>query len=251
MREERLFLEGSRVDDLDLSGVHLHGANLEGAKLTDTVLVGADLSGDIEGLKVNGVEIEPLVQAELDRLYPDRVKLRATDVAGLRQAWAMVERLWNATTERALGLPEALQHTGVDGEWSVVETLRHLVMATDCWLSRAIKLEARPYHPWGLPWSGAGLEFTEALGLDTTATPSLEEVLPVRRQRQQAVRETLWSLTDAELAEVRSAPDAPGHPSGEHAVLTCIRVLLNEDWEHHRYTVRDLDVLDPAGATGT
>ena len=45
-QERRRFPPGSRVDDLDLSGVHLHGANLEGARLTDTYLPGADISGD-------------------------------------------------------------------------------------------------------------------------------------------------------------------------------------------------------------
>jgi hypothetical protein len=50
------------------------------------------------------------------------------------------------------------------------------------------------------------------------------------------------------LTEVRAAPDSPGHPTGEHSVLQCLHVLLNEEWEHHRYTVRDLDVLDPAEA---
>jgi DinB superfamily/Pentapeptide repeats (8 copies) len=173
MPQERRFPRGSRVDDLDLSGVHLHGTNLEGARLTETYLVDADISGDIVGLRLNGVEVEPLVRAELDRLYPDRVKLRASDVAGLREAWSMVERLWAATTERALRLPEAVQRERVGGEWSVVETLRHLVFATDCWLFRAIRLEPSPYHPWGLPWSGAGPEFTHAVGVDTSASPSL------------------------------------------------------------------------------
>jgi hypothetical protein len=37
------------------------------------------------------------------------VKLRASDVAGLREAWSMVERLWAATTGRALRLPDAVQ----------------------------------------------------------------------------------------------------------------------------------------------
>ena len=163
----------------------------------------------------------------------------------------MVERLWAATTERALGLPEAVQRARVGGEWSTVETLRHLVFATDCWLFRAIRLEPSPYHRWGLPWSGAGPEFTHAVGVDTSASPSLTEVMPVRRQHQLAVRETLENLTDAGLAEVRAAPDAPGHPTGEHSVLHCLHVLLDEEWEHHRYTVRDLDVLDPAGASGS
>jgi hypothetical protein len=247
---ERQFPAGSRVEDLDLSNVHLHGANLEGARLTDAYLLGADISGDIEGLRVNGVEIEPLVSAELDRIHPARVKLRATDVVGLREAWSMVESLWEATIERALRLPDAVQREGVGGEWSVVETLRHLVMATDCWLSRAIELDPKPYHPWGLPWSGAGPDFTSALGLDVTAEPSLEEILPIRRDRQRAVREKLENLTDAELSDVRTAPATPGHPSGEHSVLQCLHVLLNEEWEHHRYTVRDLDVLDPAAAGG-
>ena len=233
MPEERQFPQGSRVDDLDLSGVHLHGTNLEGARLTETYLMDADISGDIEGLRLNGVEIEPLVRAELDRLYPDRVKLRASDVAGLREAWSMVERLWAATTERAMRLPEAVQRERVGGEWSIVETLRHLVFATDCWLFRAIRLEPSPYQPWGLPWSGAGPEFTHAVGVDTSASPSLEEVMPVRRHHQQAVRETLENLTDAGLAEVRAAPDSPGHPTGEHSVLQCLHVLLNEEWEHH------------------
>ena len=53
------------------------------------------------------------------------------------------------------------------------------------------------------------------------------------------------------LAEVRAAPDSPGYPTGEHSVLQCLHVLLNEEWEHHRYTVRDLDILDPTGAPGS
>ncbi len=163
----------------------------------------------------------------------------------------MVERLWAVTTERALRLPEAVQRERAGGEWSIVETLRHLVFATDCWLFRAIRLEPSPYHPWGLPWSGAGPELTHAVGVDTSASPGPEEVMPVRRHYQQAVHETLGNLTDAGLAEVRVAPDAPGHPAGEHSVLQCLHVLLNEEWEHHRYTVRDLDVLDPAGASGS
>jgi uncharacterized protein YjbI with pentapeptide repeats len=32
-------------------GVHLHGTNLEGARLTETYLMDADISGDIEGLR--------------------------------------------------------------------------------------------------------------------------------------------------------------------------------------------------------
>jgi hypothetical protein len=248
MMPESQLPAGSRIDNLDLSGVHLHGPSLAGARLTDAYLVGADISGDIKGLRLNGVDVEPLVCAELDRMYPERPKLRATDVTGLREAWSIVEGLWATTTERALALPDVVQRERVGGEWSFVETLRHLVMATDSWLFRAIKLEPSPYHPWGLPPSGTRPEFISAIGLDVSASPSLEEIMPIRREHQQAVRETLENLTDAGLAEVRAAPDSPGHPVGEHTVLKCVHVLLDEEWEHHRYTVRDLDVLDPTSA---
>jgi hypothetical protein len=232
------------VDDLDLSGVRLHGVNLEGATVTDSSLCGAVISGDIEGLRVNGVEIGPLVQAELDRRFPERVWLRAPDIETLRDAWGMLEDRWNGTTERAGRLSIDLQLRRVEEEWSFVETLRHLIFATDCWLFRAVHLRQHPYHPWGLPWAGVDPEWARELGLDTSATPDLVLLLPVRQEHQRAVRETLEKLTDADLAELRVAPDEPGHPNGERSVLECLHVLLKEEWEHHRYAVRDLDVLE-------
>jgi DinB superfamily/Pentapeptide repeats (8 copies) len=249
MTDERPFPQGVRVNDVDLSGVHLHGANLEGVRLTDASLCGADFSGDIEGLRINDVEIEPLVQAELDRRFPERVTLRSTDLVGLRTGWSMLEGLWAVTTVRASQLDDDLQSRRVDGEWSFTETLRHLVFATDCWLSRGIQLAHAPYHPWGLPWTGVEPQWAQAIGIDTSARPPLSEVLPVRQERQRAVRSQLEQLTDRELAEVRSAPDEPGHPTGEHSVLHCLHVILNEEWEHHRYARRDLDVLEGLGAT--
>jgi DinB superfamily/Pentapeptide repeats (8 copies) len=241
---ERQFPQGSRVDDLDLSGVHLHGAILEGTRLTDADLHDADISGDIRGLRINEVEIELLVQSELDCRFPERVKLRSSGVAGLLAGWSMLEGLWAATSERASHLDEHLHSRRVAGEWSIVETLRHLIFATDCWLSRGIQLVRHPYHPWGLPWSGVDSQWAQTIGVDTSAVPSLPVVLPVRRERQRAVRSQLESLSDGDLTQVRSAPDEPGHPNGEHSVLQCLHVLLNEEWEHHRYATRDLDVLE-------
>lgn len=143
-------LAGSRIIDADFSNARLHAANFEGAKITDAWLRDADISGDLEGLRLNGVEVAPLVTAELERLFPERAKLRATDPDGLAEAWAMVEGRWEATVARARALPESSLFERVDDEWSFVETLRHLIMATDCWLRRMVKGMEHPYHPWGL-----------------------------------------------------------------------------------------------------
>jgi len=244
MTDERQFPEGSRVNNLELTGVHLHGVELEGARLTDANFRNAQISGEIDGLRINDVEVDLLVQSELDRRFPERLFLRSADLADLRQGWLLLEGFWSATTERASRLPVGLQVRRVDGEWSFVETLRHLIFATDCWLSRGVELVSRPYHSWGIPWEGVDPAWAEGLGVDVAASPDLAAVLPVRSQRQQLVRSTLEQLTEGDLADVRSAPDEPGHPNGEHTVLQCLHVLMNEEWQHHRYATRDLDALE-------
>ena len=78
--------------------------------------------------------------------------MRPTDPAGFREAWDVVERLWGETVERARRLDPELLHESVDGEWSFIETLRHLVFATDSWIRRAILGDPSPWDPLDLPW---------------------------------------------------------------------------------------------------
>lgn len=181
---------GQRLDDADFSGTRLHSLNFEGIRITDGWLRNADISGYIEGLRVNGVEIAPLVEAELDRRFPERVKLRAADPQGLAEAWAVIEDVWRGTVARARALPEALLFERVDDEWSCVETLRHLIFATDTWLLRTVRHVSRPYHPWGL--AGSFLTDPASIGIDPDANPSLDAVLTVRRERMEARLRYRW-----------------------------------------------------------
>jgi hypothetical protein len=160
-------LPGTRLEDVDFSHARLHAPNFEGVKITDASFYNADISGDLEGLRLNGVEVAPLVMAELERRDPERAKLRAADPEGLADAWEMIEDVWQATLARARELPEPMLYERVDDEWSFVETLRHLVLATDCWLRRMVKGIDRPYHPWGLAgsWLRTRLRPTQLAGL--------------------------------------------------------------------------------------
>jgi hypothetical protein len=231
-----------RIENADFSHARLHAPDFEDAKITDGWFANADISGFIGGLRVNGVEVGPLVTAELDRQFPERILLRATDPDGLARAWQTIEEVWSTTVARATRLPDALLSERVDDEWSFVETLRHLVCATDCWLSRMIKGEARPYHPWGL--AGPFLTNPSALGLDPTAEPALPELLNVRRSRMDAVRQTIHDLDDDELARMCEPPTTPGHPNEPRTVLQCLHVILDEEWEHSRYANRDLEIIE-------
>jgi DinB superfamily len=176
------------------------------------------------------------------RLTAQRDQLRAADPQGLAQAWAMIEDLWSGTVTRAIQLPEPVLHEQVNGEWSFVQTHRHLVLATDCWLRRMVKGIDRPYHPWGL--GGSWLTSPRRWGLDPDADPPLGQVLEVRRERMDEVRDVIAGVTAEELERNCVPPASPGHPRKDHTVLQCLHVVLKEEWQHHRYAVRDLAVLE-------
>src|SRR3954447_7893282 len=160
----------------------------------------------------------------------------------MAEAWDMLEDIWDGTVIRARTLPPPSLFERVDDEWSFVETLRHLILATDIWLRRMIKGMERPYHPWGL--AGSWLSDPTTWGLDPAARPSVDEVLDVRQQRMREVRETIAALTPQELDRVCDPPASPGHPNTPHSVRGCLQVILDEEWEHHRYAVRDLEQLE-------
>jgi hypothetical protein len=209
-----------------MRGVRLDGADIDAPWLFD----GENF------LRVNGVNVVPFVEAELNRRFPGRADRRAEDPDGLRSAWAALERIWSATLERVAAMPASAVDVSVGGEWSFAQTLRHLVLATDMWLGRAILEIEQPFHSVGLRHVGA-----EPDGFDTsifaTATPSYAEVLEARASRVAMVRDFLASVTPAELAAVRKNPHDPQYPE---TTLSCLHVILEEEWEHHRYAVRDL-----------
>src|SRR5215472_7704002 len=136
-------LAGSRFEQVDLAGARFRNVDLTGAVIRGALLVNVEIDGLLQDVTVNGVDVVPLVEAELDRRYPDRAKMRPADADGFRQAWDILERLWQQTVARARGMPPDLLHERVDDEWSFIETLRHLVFATDAWVRRGIRWACR------------------------------------------------------------------------------------------------------------
>ena len=236
-------LTGSRFTHVDLSGSQFRAVNLCGTRFTGVELGNVDISGEIENVTINGVDIGPLIDAELNKRYPDRAKMRPADAAGFREAWDTLERLWDQTVARARRLPPELLHESVDGEWSFTETLRHLAFATDAWIRRAVLGDPAPWDPLDLPWDG--MRDTPGVPRDRAARPSLDTVLALRRGRMSTVRDLVDGLTDASL-DARTEPvEGPGYPPPRSfQVRQCLLVILNEEWEHRLYAERDLTVLE-------
>lgn len=245
-------LRGSRFADVDLTGSQFTDVNLSqsrfanvrfrGVVMKDVGLADVTINGEFDNVVLNGVDVVPLIEAELDRRDPDRVKMRPTDAAGFREAWDTVERLWAGTVERARRLDPALLHESVDGEWSFIETLRHLAFATDAWVRRGILGDPAPWHPLDLPWDQ--MPDTPGVPRDRDARPSLDEVLALRLDRMATVRAVVDGLTDESLDAVSEPIDAPGWPPPVPLeVRRCLLVVLDEEYLHRLFAERDLDAL--------
>lgn len=240
-------LQGAQFRGADLRGARFVGSDVSGVVMRGVDAAGLDVDAPwlLEGdsvLLVNGVNVVPFVEAELNRRFPGRADQRAPDPDGLRAAWEVLQRTWAATLARVDAMPAGTVDVSVDGEWSFAQTLRHLVMAIDTWLRRAVQQVEQPYHPIGQPNTGASGDGLD-LSIFVTGRPSYDEVLAVRAERVAMVTDFLATVTPEELAAPRTNPWAPQHPE---TVLSCLHTILEEEWEHHRYAVRDLDAIQGA-----
>jgi DinB superfamily/Pentapeptide repeats (8 copies) len=236
---------GARFTGADFTGSVLRDCDLRQVKIVDSWLVAVSVSGVIGNFVVNDVDVTAFVEGELDRRHPERAQVREMQTADdYRAMWTTIERLWSESVARARRLPEPARHERVDDEWSFVETMRHLVFCTDAWASRAVLDDPMPYHRLGYPYSGYPPAHAAATGVDLDARPSFDEVMAVRADRMAVIRHIVDGLTEDELERLCARSPAPGYPEERRTVGRCLRVVMKEECEHHRYAVRDLAVLE-------
>src|SRR2546430_1030595 len=225
-RFEQVRLNDSAMHSVDLSGADIRAARFHGARIRGAELHNVEISGELVNVVVNGVDIAPLVERELNRRTPERVKMRPVDADGVREAWALLGPLWESTVQRAQSLPADALHTSVNGEWSFIETLRHLSFASAAWVGRMILGDPSPWHPLDLPWDEA--PEWDGIPWDRQARPSLDVVLTLRQERQAMVGGVIASLTDERLAS-RVSQSEPGWPRPEGFPLrACLMNVLTE-----------------------
>ena len=227
---------GAHIEHTDLRAISFHHVRFPGLELVDV-----EITGEIQDVTINGVDIGPLIEAELNRRTPDRAKMYPSTVEEFQEAWATLERLWTETEDRARALPPELLHQRVRDEWSFIETLRHLGFASAAWCGRMALGDLAPWHPLDLPWDEA--PGWDGIPWDRQARPLLGEVLVVRRTRQAMVRDVIAALTPEQLASTVRQTE-PGWPQLEDFPLAqCLFIVVNEEWHHRVYAERDLDAL--------
>ncbi|WP_147065334.1 DinB family protein [Terrabacter aerolatus] len=237
-----------RYVDEDLEGAEFRECNLSNTRLVGVVMQDAVIDGLVTNLVVNGVEVMGYVEAELDRRHPVRRLIRSDDPADLRRGWRQLRSDWEATVARMRVTP-GIEHESVNDEWSAVQTLRHLVFVHDSWFRRCCLGSTDLFTPMGL-----GIESVpsrEEQGLDPTAEPTLEEVLTVRDEQAAELERWLDALTSEQLQQPAPLADNdlwPTYARGR-SVRQCLGTVLGEEFEHHQFCVRDLDLIErsPAG----
>ncbi|MFG1837806.1 DinB family protein [Micromonospora sp. NPDC049175] len=235
--------------DRDLRGARFNRSTLAGAVMRGVDVNGVDIDAPwlAEGtLLINGVDVAPLVEAELNRRFPGRELRQATDPDGLRLAWTALEEAWASAVDRVRSMPAGAADVPIDGEWSFAQTLRHLAFAADAWLGKAILRLPHPFHALGQP----NVEY-ETDGFDMSVfakeQPTFAETLKVRAERQAMVRDFVAAVTPDLLAEPRPAA---WWPEQQVTVLHCLHVIFDEEWQHLRFALRDLDAQERGGGTG-
>ncbi|MGZ9829716.1 DinB family protein [Tsukamurella ocularis] len=234
-----------RYVDEDLSGAEFRECDLSGARFVGAVMQDVVIDGLVSDLVVNGVDVTGYVEAELDRRYPVRALIRSEAPADLRRAATTLHSDWAATIGRIRRAP-GIEDRTVHGEWSAMQTLRHLVFVHDSWFRRCCLGSRDVFTPMGLgpdiaPYRGAH-------GLDLAADPSLDEVAAVRAAQAAELEAWLGGVTAERLDAPAPVPDDdvwPPYARGR-TVRQCLRTVLTETFEHHRYCVRDLELIEAA-----
>ena len=218
--------------------------DLRGLRARDVWLEDVDITGDVENLRH---------QRRRRRARSSRPSSTAATPTGPRCArptrpasarhGTSSSDSGPATVERARSFAPEQLHERVDGEWSFIETLRHLVFATDAWVAERSSATPSRGTPLDLPHDD--MPDSPPVPRDRDARPSLDEVLALRADRMATVRRVVDGLTDEPLAGTTEPVTAAGYPEPRAVCRDagCLRTILNEEWQHRLYAERDLDAL--------
>src|SRR5690606_32084955 len=123
-RFENVYLDNGRFTRVRFNGSTFESISFGNLRMKAVEIFNTEISGDIHNVVINGVDIGPLVTAELNRRDPQRALIFQEDreyasAADYREGWKVLGQRWAETIERTRALPAGSEHESVDGEWSL------------------------------------------------------------------------------------------------------------------------------------
>jgi hypothetical protein len=235
-----------RIENKDWTNAEFRNVSFMGSRMRDVDFMNAKISGRIDGLIINDLDIGALFHQEIDRRHPERKKLFGADPASMRVGVDIVVSQLEATWGRARKLTEEQRNQRVDDEWSVIETIRHLIFAFDAWIKRALLGEDDPFDPIALPPTFLP-PTAPGMSCDPDAKPSFEEALAVWKDRVALLNEIVDALAPDELERpIVTKGDGYPPPGHETRVIGPLWTIIEESWWHNRFMNRDMDSIEGA-----
>jgi hypothetical protein len=226
-------LAGAVFWGADLTGALFRDVDLTAVRITHAWLVDVTVDALVERVVINGVDVTAYVN-ERDPWYPLRAMLRPAEPDGMRATWAAIGAAWDETTELAGTLTDQQLHESVGGEWSFVQTVRHLVYGIDKWCT--VPILGGSFAPMGLSHTGSATE--PAGGVVPDVEPSSGDALAAHAARVALVQRHLDTLTAVELTRPIEVPE-----HGTTSVREGLFTVFEEAFWHIRYARRDLEQL--------
>ena len=245
----RVDLAGASLREVDLSGATIRDSDVRGLRIVASMVDDVVINGHegVGRVVVDDVEVTAYVTAELDRRHPERVLVREMRSADdVRAAWAVVDgHVGRRRRARRHACPSRCSNERVEGEWSFLETVRHLVFADDIWVGRMLSDEPGPFHPLGVPPTDTTEDAAAEMGLTLDATPVVRRGRGPAPRAPPRVHRPLLRVKDADLPPGAHRRARPGLGRGVvPGAWSACTVVVREHAEHLRFALRDLAVLE-------
>ncbi|MCJ7551518.1 MAG: DinB family protein [Anaerolineae bacterium] len=236
-------MEGSVFRSLDLAGatfdnVNLANATFNNVNLADVTIRDANMSGltiegvSLEGMTIDGIRVRTLVEAEKDRLDPERDRLRMADpfdCEDVKRVMARLDEVRAAFYARLWDTPaEQLNHNSGPDAWSALEHTRHMVFAEELYTDRWILRNDRPWSKLGMlpPFLEHETSYAD-VGVEPTG--DLETVLAAWDAAHAETHAFLANVTLEDLCT-----DTREIDFGQNTIAGILQGLANHDLLHIR-----------------
>ena len=243
-RFERVDLTGSRFHLVELNDVWIRQADLHRVRMRGVELLDVEIDGELQNVVVNGVDVGPLIEAEMARQDPDYAKMKPTTADGFREAWDILERRWAETVERARPA-----RPGAPARAGRRRVVVHRDPAPPLLRHRRLGQPGLPRRPRPLVAARPALRHRSATWSGTTtrtSARSLDEVLTLARRPAGDGTPRPRRPDRHRPRRARPTPvEGEGWPPPDsYSVAEALSIVVNEEWHHRRFAERDLGVLE-------
>ena len=228
-------------DDVNLGEALFDNVNLANATIIHANLANLRIEdAHIRGLTIYGIRIDELIEAELDRRDPERVRVRMTDPLDPKNVQAVMQHLAGLrngfiATLRAIDPLQVTTRPETD-TWSALENVRHLLFAEQMYLDHWIHEQSNPLPDMGL-LSHAVQHIPDYANVGSDPITDVETVVSAWEALHERILAFVMATNTEQLHEARKAF------SGERTIGVIFKGMAEHQLQHIREAERAIKAV--------